>query len=161
MRGSVLSALRSSRGSCVLSREHRSFRVYDPTENALTIEDAEPNGRDDVAMASGDARWLPVVRRVARRSRNRLDPGIARRDANQLHAAIVNGDVESLRYWLQVRHADASSANTTEPDITPLERCLGLVARVLDGPSRGERGSRETAADGVSLRVLQEMTRWR
>lgn len=82
-------------------------------------------------------------------------------EANQLHAAIVNGDVESLRYWLQVRHADASSANTTEPDVTPLERCLGLVARVLDGPSRGERGSRETAADGVSLRVLQEMTRWR
>jgi hypothetical protein len=78
-------------------------------------------------------------------------------DANQLHAAIVNGDVESLRYWLEVRHANASSANTVEPDVTPLERCLRLAARELDTPPRGARGSRENAAPAVTLRVLQEM----
>ena len=55
-------------------------------------------------------------------------------DANQLHAAIVNGDVESLRYWLTVRHAAVSAANAAEPDVTPLQRCLGLAARVLDAP---------------------------
>src|SRR5262245_35991293 len=64
-------------------------------------------------------------------------------EANQLHAAIVNGDVESLRYWLEARHADASSANASEPDVTPVERCLGLAARVLDGTTAGERDSRE------------------
>lgn len=80
-----------------------------------------------------------------------------RAEANQLHAAIVNGDVESLRYWLQTRHADPSSADATEPDVTPLERCLGLVTRVLDAPPAGERDSRETAAHPVSLRVVQEM----
>src|SRR5262245_15191959 len=37
-------------------------------------------------------------------------------EANQLHAAIVNGDVESLRYWLEARHTDPSSANASEPD---------------------------------------------
>jgi hypothetical protein len=78
-------------------------------------------------------------------------------EANQLHAAIVNGDVESVRYWLEARHADPSSANASEPDVTPLERCLGLAARVLDVPPAGERGSREIAAHAVSLRVLQDM----
>ena len=52
-------------------------------------------------------------------------------DANQLHVALINGDVESLRYWLTVRHADVSAANAAEPDVTPLQRCLGLAARVL------------------------------
>src|SRR5262245_40041594 len=78
-------------------------------------------------------------------------------EANQLHAAIVNGDVESLRYWLEIRHADASSANASEPDVTPLERCLGLATRVLDVPPDGERGSPEIAANAVSLRVLQQI----
>jgi hypothetical protein len=81
----------------------------------------------------------------------------ARAEANQLHAAIANGDVESLRYWLQVRKADASVANATEPDVTPLERCLGLAARVLDAPSGGGRDSRPAATPPVGLRVLQEM----
>jgi len=79
-------------------------------------------------------------------------------EANQLHTAIVNGDVESLRYWLEVRHADASSANTAEPDVTPLERCVGLAARSLDGRA-AKRGSRENAAPAVSLPALQEIAR--
>jgi len=78
-------------------------------------------------------------------------------EANQLHSAIINGDVDSLRYWLEVRHADASSANASEPAVTPLERCLGLAARVLDPPAAGDRNSRDSAAPAVSLRVLQAM----
>ncbi|HEY7172475.1 MAG TPA: hypothetical protein VH417_16600 [Vicinamibacterales bacterium] len=78
-------------------------------------------------------------------------------EANQLHVAIASGDVESLRYWLQIRHADPSSANAAEPDVTPLERCLGLAARVLDAPPAGAGGSRETADHAVSLRVVQQM----
>jgi len=78
-------------------------------------------------------------------------------EANQLHAAIVNGDVESLRYWLETRHVDASSPNASEPGVTPLERCLGLAGKVLDDPPAGDRGSREIAGHAVSLRVLQEM----
>ena len=78
-------------------------------------------------------------------------------EANQLHVAIVNGDAEALRYWLQVRHADASKANATEADLTPLERCLGLAAKVLEAPPADGRGSSETAAHAVSLRVVQEM----
>jgi hypothetical protein len=78
-------------------------------------------------------------------------------EANQLHAAIINGDAESLRYWLEVRHADASSASSSEPDVTPLERCLGLATGVLEAPT-GRRGSRDAAAPHpVSLRVLQQM----
>jgi hypothetical protein len=77
-------------------------------------------------------------------------------EANQLHVAIINGDVESLRYWLEVRHADAFSASSSEPDVTPLERCLGLATAVLDVPTAG-RGSHDAAAHPVSLRVLQEM----
>jgi hypothetical protein len=76
-------------------------------------------------------------------------------EANQLHAAITNGDVESLRYWLEVRHADASTANTAEPGVTPLERCLGLAAQ-LEAPAGG-RGSRDAAAHAASVKVLQEM----
>jgi len=94
--------------------------------------------------------WRPAVAITA----TQASPGA---EANQLHAAIVNGDVESLRYWLQVRHADASSADVTEPDVTPLERCLDLATRVLDAPPVGEPGLRETAAHPVSLRVVQEM----
>jgi hypothetical protein len=78
-------------------------------------------------------------------------------DANQLHAAIVNGDVESLRYWLTVRHADVSAANAAEPDITPLQRCLGLVARVLDPPPDSDRRSNESSSPSVGLRTLQSM----
>jgi len=78
-------------------------------------------------------------------------------EANQLHGAIVNGDVESVRYWLQVRHADASRANTVEPDVTPLERCLGLAARAVDAPAAAGRGSRESAAPAVSLPALLEI----
>jgi len=78
-------------------------------------------------------------------------------EANQLHSAIINGDVDSLRYWLEVRHADASTANASEPGVTPLERCLGLAARVLDPPPAGDRDSRDIAAPAVSLRVLQAM----
>ena len=78
-------------------------------------------------------------------------------EANQLHAAVVNGDVESLRYWLTDRHADASAANAAEPDITPLERCVGLAARTLDAAPAGERESRETSSPVVSLRTLQAM----
>ncbi len=80
-----------------------------------------------------------------------------RAEANQLHAAIVNGDVESLRYWLTDRHADASTGNAAEPDITPLERCVGLAARTLDAPPAGEREPRETSSPVVSLRTLQAM----
>jgi hypothetical protein len=78
-------------------------------------------------------------------------------EANQLHAAILNGDVESLRYWLEARHANASGANASEPDVTPVERCLGLATKVLDTPAAGGRGSGDAAAHTVSLRVLQEM----
>ena len=74
--------------------------------------------------------------------------------ANQLHAAIVNGDVESLRYWLDVRHADAAGANAAEPDVTPLERCVGLAARTLVAPSAGNR---EAPGPVVGLRALQDM----
>jgi hypothetical protein len=78
-------------------------------------------------------------------------------EANQVHAAIANGDVESLRYWLQVRHADASLASATEPDVTPLERCLGLATRVLDAPPASEPGSRGVAPQTVALGGLQQM----
>jgi len=78
-------------------------------------------------------------------------------EANQLHSAIINGDVDSLRYWLEVRHADASTANASEPGVTPLERCLGLAARVLDPPPAGNRDSRDIAAPAVSLRAVQAM----
>jgi hypothetical protein len=81
----------------------------------------------------------------------------AHAEANQLHAAIVNGDLESLRYWLTVRHADASAANDAEPDVTPLVRCLGLAARVLGTPPDGDRDSRERAGGSVNLRTLQDM----
>jgi hypothetical protein len=76
-------------------------------------------------------------------------------DANQLHTAIVNGDVESLRYWLTIRHADASAANAAEPDITPLVRCVGLAARTLDAPRASEPS--DTSGSVVSLRTLQAM----
>jgi hypothetical protein len=72
--------------------------------------------------------------------------------ANQLHAAIVNGDVESLRYWLDIRHADVSAATAAEPDVSPLERCVGLAARTLDGSSAAGR-----EAPVVGLRALQDM----
>ena len=78
-------------------------------------------------------------------------------EANQLHAAIVNGDVESLRYWLETRHADASGANAGEPGVTPLARCLGLAAKVLDAPPASGRDSSANAPHVVSLRILQEM----
>ena len=78
--------------------------------------------------------------------------GDPRAAANQLHAAIVNGDVESLRYWLDVRHADASAANAAEPDVTPLERCVGLAARTLGVPSAADR-----EAPVVGVRALQGM----
>ena len=71
--------------------------------------------------------------------------------------AIVNGDVESLRYWLTVRHADVSAANAAEPDVTPLQRCLGLVARVLDAPPDADRNSNESSSPSVGLRTLQSM----
>jgi hypothetical protein len=80
-------------------------------------------------------------------------------EANQLHASIVNGDVETLRYWLDTRHADASRPNASEPDVTPLERCLGLSALVLDVPPAGDRTARDVAAHTVSLDVLQEMVK--
>jgi hypothetical protein len=78
-------------------------------------------------------------------------------DANQLHLAIVNGDVESLRYWLTVRHADVSAANAAEPDVTPLQRCLGLAARVLDAPPDADRNSTGRSSPPVGLRTLQSM----
>ena len=78
-------------------------------------------------------------------------------DANQLHAAIVNGDVESLRYWLTVRHADVSAASAAEPDVTPLQRCLGLASRVLDAPPAADRPSNDSSNPPVDLRTLQNM----
>src|SRR5262245_20390068 len=93
--------------------------------------------------------WVAALR-VAAQS----DP---RAEANQLHAAIVNGDVESLRYWLTDRHADASAANGAEPDISPLARCVGLAARTLDAGPAGEREPRGTSSSVVSLRTLQAM----
>ena len=78
-------------------------------------------------------------------------------DANQLHVAIVNGDVESLRYWLTVRHVDVSAANAAEPDVTPLQRCLGLAARVLDASPDADRNSNESSKPSVGLRTLQSM----
>ena len=80
----------------------------------------------------------------------------ARAEANQLHTAIVNGDVESLRYWLTDRHADASAGNAAEPDVTPLARCVSLAAHTLDGPPAGEH-ERDTSSSVVSLRTLQAM----
>jgi len=79
-----------------------------------------------------------------------------RPEANQLHAAIVNGDVESLRYWLTDRHADASAANAAEPGVTPIERCVGLAARTLD-PSPADREPPEASSPVVGLRALQAM----
>jgi len=55
--------------------------------------------------------------------------------ANQLHAAIVNGDVEALGYWLSARHADPNAVTDQEPSLTPLARCLALAGRVLDEPA--------------------------
>jgi len=78
-----------------------------------------------------------------------LAQGGPRADANQLHAAIGNGDVESLRYWLNDRHADASTANAAEPDITPLGRCVGLAARTL--------GATGSSSPVVRLSTLQAM----
>src|SRR5436190_20914916 len=49
--------------------------------------------------------------------------------ANQLHAAIANGDVEALEYWLSARHADPNAATDQEPSVTPLGRCLALAGR--------------------------------
>jgi hypothetical protein len=72
--------------------------------------------------------------------------------ANQLHAAIVNGDLESLRYWLDVRHADPTVPDDAEPDLTPIARCVRMAARVLDASS-----SDDHAAPAVGLRVLQDM----
>jgi hypothetical protein len=80
-------------------------------------------------------------------------------DANQLHVAIVNGDIESLRYWLTVRHADVSAANAAEPDVTPLQRCLGLAAQVLDTPPDADRNSNERSNPSVGLRTLQNMVK--
>ena len=114
-----------------------------------------PGGTD-----AGAARWLLamlltclfiVCWGAAAATRAQGDPRAA---ANQLHAAIVNGDVESLRYWLNVRHADASAANAAEPDVTPLERCVGLAARTLGAASARER---EATGPVVSLRALQDM----
>jgi hypothetical protein len=69
-------------------------------------------------------------------------------EANQLHAAIVNGDVESLRYWLTVRHADASAANAAEPGITQcrldrsrLGQGLARLPRLLLSRLPGQRTS--------------------
>jgi hypothetical protein len=78
-------------------------------------------------------------------------------DANQLHVAIVNGDVESVRYWLTVRHADVSAPNAAEPDVTPLQRCLGLAARVLDASPDADRNSNESSNPSIGLRTLQSM----
>jgi hypothetical protein len=83
-----------------------------------------------------------------------LAQGDPRAAANQLHAAIVNGDVESLRYWLDVRHADASAANAAEPDVTPLERCVGLAARTLGAPATK---AGDASGPAVGLRALQDM----
>jgi hypothetical protein len=77
--------------------------------------------------------------------------GDPRAAANQLHAAIANGDVEALRYWLDVRQADASAGNAAEPGVTPLERCVGLAARTLDA-SRPPDGQAP-----IALRTLQDM----
>jgi hypothetical protein len=102
--------------------------------------------------------WLLLLtlQRAAPIASSQASPGAA---ANQLHAAIVNGDVESLRYWLEVRRADVVGANASEPDVTPLERCLGLAAMVLDAPPAGERRSPDIAAHVVSLGVLQQMVK--
>jgi len=88
---------------------------------------------------------------------NALAQPASQADANQLHAAIVNGDVESLRYWLTVRHANVSAANAAEPDVTPLQRCLGLAARVLDPPADADRHSTDNSSPSVGLRTLQGM----
>jgi hypothetical protein len=80
---------------------------------------------------------------------NLLAQGGSRADANQLHAAIVNGDVESLRYWLNDRHANASAANAAEPAITPLGRCVGLAARTL--------GATHDSSPVIRLSTLQAM----
>ncbi len=81
--------------------------------------------------------------------------------ANQLHAAIENGDVDALRYWVSDRHADPNAPNAREPDLTPLARCLQLAARLLDGPSSAQMaassGGASSAAPVIGLRVLQEM----
>jgi hypothetical protein len=79
---------------------------------------------------------------------------LARAQANQLHAAIANGDVEALKYWLDVRHADPNASNASEPGLTPLARCLALAGRVLDGTAVSTSSANGPA---VGLRVLQDM----
>jgi hypothetical protein len=82
-------------------------------------------------------------------------------EANQLHAAIDNGDVDALRYWLSNRHADANAPNAHDPDVTPLARCLALAARVLDGSAptqtQAATGDASSAGPVIGLRTLQEM----
>jgi hypothetical protein len=79
----------------------------------------------------------------------------ARAEANQLHAAIENGDVEALRYWLTARHVDPDAPNADQPDVTPLARCLVLASRVLDGPSATPAPPGAPPSPG--LRTLQDM----
>jgi hypothetical protein len=58
---------------------------------------------------------------------------------------------------LTVRHADASTANAAEPDVTPLQRCLSLAARVLDASPDADRHSHESVNPPVGLRTLSSM----
>jgi hypothetical protein len=85
----------------------------------------------------------------------------SRAEANQLHAAIDNGDVDALRYWLSNRHADPNAPNAHDPDVTPLARCLALAARVLDGSATTQTpagtGDASSAGPLIGLRTLQEM----
>jgi hypothetical protein len=82
----------------------------------------------------------------------------ARAEANQLHAAIANGDVDALKYWLDVRHADPQAASASEPVVTPLIRCLTLASRVLDGPATGQGSAAAGGPEAVvGLRTLQDI----
>jgi hypothetical protein len=78
-------------------------------------------------------------------------------EANQLHAAIENGDVDALRYWLTARHVDSNATPASQSDLTPLAHCLRLAARVLDGPASPPAGGTVQATPAVGLRVLQDM----
>jgi len=91
---------------------------------------------------------------VAPSARGQVLPGA---EANQLHAAIENGDVDALRYWLAVRHVDPNAPASARPGVTPLAHCLRLAARVLDGPASQPAGGTAPASPPVGLRVLQDM----
>ena len=121
-----------SDGNAVTPAELQTATLYNRREVVHGAFACNSTAHRRESTVARDTRHVPADRLVRRRVLERPAQPAPHADANQLHAAIVNGDVESLRYWLTVRHANVSAANAAEPDVTPLQRCLGLAARVLD-----------------------------